>query len=734
MRYGVAREIVYQIIKRWNPEQAQYRLNALPEDDHHSLQDMSQWIGRLQEMGRDVNLHFLDKELEFSELEEVLKVSPLPIIVFEPHHNQVQPLLIWREKGSIQVLRLQYEEWVEEQVEDLEILAERFLDRKDVFRSPERREFKSIFALLPLIIDPIASYESDKPYTPMRRLWHLLGTEKRDIFYIYVYAIVVGLLSLSLPLGVQAIIGLISGGLIINSVVVLIGAVITGTLLSGILQVMQMTVVETLEQRLFTRAAFEFTYRLPRIRLESLLKNYAPELVNRFFDILTLQKGFAKIFTELITAVLQILFGILLLAFYHPFFVFFGILLLLILVAIFAFTGEKGLKTSLEESKYKYKVVHWLEELGRNLTMFKLIGNSTIPISKMNSYLSGYLYKRKSHFSVLVSQFTAFVVFKTLITGGVLILGSILVIDRRITLGQFVASEIVIISVIAAIEKLITNLNLIYDMLTAVEKVGNITDLPLDKHKPLDLKDKNKLHIKVKNLTYTYPDTGKLVLKGIDLEVQAGEYIAIVGGSDAGKTTLVKVLMGLMENYGGTIAFNDFNLRDLNSANLQDLIGDCLSHEDLFEGTLLENLTVGRQNYENEDLIRALEITELLEAIQEMPQGLQTQILPSGKGFSSTFRKKVILARSIIGNPRLLVFDDFFFNLEGNFKKRVLDKIMDKQNRKHSIIAVSHDPIFLERADKIYFLKEGRMAAVGTLGELISNPEFMAVLPTAIKA
>lgn len=160
----------------------------------------------------------------------------------------------------------------------------------------------------------------EPPPTPTQRLFRLLSNDRKDIGYIYLYAIVTGLISLSLPLGIQALFNLVSGGLVFSSVYLLIGLVILGVLISGMLLVGQITLVEVLQQRVFARAAFEFTYRLPRIRPDVLASHDAPELMNRFFDVLTIQKGLPKLLIDLTAAAVQILFGLILLSAYHPVF------------------------------------------------------------------------------------------------------------------------------------------------------------------------------------------------------------------------------------------------------------------------------------------------------------------------------------------------------------------------------------------------------------------------------
>ncbi|GAB4024175.1 ABC transporter transmembrane domain-containing protein [Spirosoma gilvum] len=319
------------------------------------------------------------------------------------------------------------------------------------------------------------------PPSPWQRLMRLLVSEKKDIGYIYLYALVTGIISLSLPLGIQAVFNLVSGGLVFSSVYVLIGVVILGVLAAGMLLVGQMALVEVLQQRIFAKAAFEFTYRLPRIEPEALDGYYPPELMNRFFDVLTIQKGLPKLLIDLTAATVQIVFGLILLSAYHPIFVAFGIFTVLIIWLISRLYGPSGVRTSLNESKYKYKVVAWLEEIAGDLPMYRNRTKDTDqePINKMDDLVANYVKYRNEHFKVLRQFFYGGVAFKTIVTGGLLILGTTLVVGREMSLGQFVAAELVIVLITGSVDKLISGIDTVFDLVTAVEKIGTVTDMPL---------------------------------------------------------------------------------------------------------------------------------------------------------------------------------------------------------------------------------------------------------------
>ena len=286
---------------------------------------------------------------------------------------------------------------------------------------------------------------SDNFLTAWQRFMGLLQLDKKDVLQVFYYAIFAGLVSLSLPLGIQAIINLIQGAQISTSwqrLMVLVILVTSGVAFVGILQVTQMRIIENIQQKIFTRSSFEFAYRFPKIKMSEFRNQYPPELANRFFDTLTIQKGLSKILIDFPAALLQILFGLILLSFYHPFFIIYGVLLLLLIYVVFKFTAQKGLETSLSESKYKYKVAHWIQEIARAIVSFKLSGKTSLALDKNDLLVDEYLNYRESHFKILILQFIQMIGFKVLVTGGLLLIGGILVINQQMNIGQFVAAEI----------------------------------------------------------------------------------------------------------------------------------------------------------------------------------------------------------------------------------------------------------------------------------------------------
>ncbi|PSR12206.1 MAG: xenobiotic-transporting ATPase [Bacteroidetes bacterium] len=562
--------------------------------------------------------------------------------------------------------------------------------------------------------------------SPIQRFFHLLEPDRKDITYIYLYAIFGGLLTLTLPLGVQAVIGLVQGGEVSSSLVILIGIVTLGTLFTGLLKIMQLTVAETLQRRIFARSAFEFALRIPRLRMDALEKEYAPELVNRFFDTMTVQKGLPKILMDFSTGVVQIVFGLLLISFYHPFFVFFGIIVLLLLVLLLRWTGPKGLSTSLLESKYKYKVAHWLQEVARAMVTFKLASGARLSISKTDSLVNSYLDARGQHFKILVSQYGLIVAFKTMVTGVLLALGGVLVIDNQITIGQFVAAEIVVLLILGSVEKVILTLADVYDLLTGLEKIGYFTDLPLDpvEGSSFEKVDTGKgMAIMVKDLSFRFLDSEKQVLDKLSFSVEPGEKVCIAGYNGSGKSTLIQIVSGLRINFQGNVSYNGLPMQNFNLSSLRSFIGDHGAQEDIFQGTLWENICLGHEEVDFQQIIWATNQVGLEAFVQGLPKGYNTLLVPGGKNLPQSVQTKILLARSIVSQPRLLALEEFLHQLQPLEQQKMAD-MLTARHQPWTLLAVSNDPLLAARCERIILMQDGQIIAQGSYEMLRDNPHF----------
>ncbi|TDQ27884.1 peptidase domain-containing ABC transporter [Tenacibaculum caenipelagi] len=542
--------------------------------------------------------------------------------------------------------------------------------------------------------------------TPWQRFLGLVNLEKKDTLQIAYYAIFEGIVALSLPLGIQAIINLLQAAQISASWIVLIILVTGGVAFSGILKLMQFRIIETIQQRIFTRASIELSYRFPKLKMSGLRNYYPPELANRFFDTLTIQKGFSKILIDVPSALIQIIFALLLLSFYHPFFIIFGLLVLTLIFVVFKYTAKSGLETSLNESKNKYKVAHWLQEIARTIISFKLSGKTNLALQKSDILVNDYLKSRESHFKVLVIQYIQMISFKVIVTAGLLFMGGFLVLTQQMNIGQFVAAEIIILLIITSVEKLILGLESFYDVLTSIEKLGQVVDKPIESQQGTNINNDRPFTIEVQDVSYNIKTEDKPILKNISFDIKPSDRILIQGSSNSGKSSLIKLISGLIEPTSGHIFVNDLSLKSLLINNYRANLGLSLNGETPFEGTIRENITFGDASISDDKIYETFKIVGLTEFLKQQSKGLNTDLKPEGKLIGYTVAKKLILARAIIKKPKLLILEDPLDQFEKDEANKIINFITNP-SQPWSLIIISKNENWKEKCNKQITLQKG---------------------------
>ncbi len=543
--------------------------------------------------------------------------------------------------------------------------------------------------------------------TPLRRFYNLLSLDIKDVYQIFFYAIFAGLVSLSLPLGIQAIVNFIQSGRVSASWIVLIIVVVIGVALVGILSLMQLRITENLQQKIFIRSSFEFAARLPKIKFGEHYTDYPPELANRFFDTLSIQKGTSKMLIDISAALLQIIFGVILLSFYHPFFIVFGLALIFLLYIIFRYSYNPGLRTSMNESKYKYLVAAWLQEIARNSFSFKNARTFDFALSKNDKLTADYLQYRERHFNVLKRQFTQLILFKVIITACLLSIGGFLVLSQQMNIGQFVAAEIIILLVINSVEKIILGLETIYDVLTSVEKIGQVTDMKIEETQMTEEANRyDRITLQAEDVSFSYPESENPVIKNITIDITQGEKIVLDGSNGSGKTTLIRILAGLIRPTSGAFYINDDTFRKIDLNHYRTHIAGIINGETPFEGTIMENLTFNDPDVKNDDIRKALDAVHLTDYIKTLKDGLDTMIYPEGRQLSASNARKLLLARSIIKKPLILFYEDPTDTMDKEAAEEIIDFIMAPENH-WTVVVTSKNKYWKAKATRVVSMENG---------------------------
>jgi ATP-binding cassette, subfamily B, bacterial len=538
----------------------------------------------------------------------------------------------------------------------------------------------------------------------LRKLYKIIMLDKRDVSSVYFFAILGGLLSLILPLGIQTIISFVMANTISTSIIVLIAIVISGVFLNGFIQIRQSQVIERIMQKIFTRYTLEFSNKIPKVDLEEIDNYYLPEVVNRFFDVTALAKSIEKILLDIPASLIQITLGLILLSFYHPIFIAFGIFVFFIIIIIIRVTSPKGFNTSMDASDYKYNIGGWLEEIARGSKTFRYSKGSALHMHKTDGLVVNYLNSRTEHFKILLIQYWSLVTFKILIVATMLIAGTWLLLDNEINVGQFIASDIVIILIMNSVEKLIATMDNVYDSLTSLEKLGKIVDIKLENTGNLNFQKSEGCNIVFSKVNFRYPN-GSRALSDVEINLQSNNIVGIKGPSGSGRSSILRLLTGAYANYSGKILINDIPLGNYNLQSLRANTGIMLNEQDIFRGTILENLTMGNENILINEVSFLAKKTGLDKFITANKLGYDTLLDPMGKRLSSEVIQNIKLIRALLGKPSLLLLEEPLKHLNEDVQNEMMEYFKKESNA--TVIMVSNEKDALQRCDKIISLNNG---------------------------
>jgi putative ABC transport system ATP-binding protein len=546
-------------------------------------------------------------------------------------------------------------------------------------------------------------HESHSQLPPHRRFARLMFRETSDVFTILVFSFVSVILSLATPLTVEVLVNTIGFGRNFQPILVL-SLVLMGVLfLSSAFKFLQIVVVELLQRRLFVRLVGDLAYRLPNVNRQALQGIHGPELLNRYFDIMTIQKGTAFLLLEGVTIVMQTLIGTLLLAFYHPYLLGFDVLLILCMTVVTFFLGRAGVKTALEESVVKYSVASWLQDVIACPSAFKLHGGSELGTDRTHRLTVEYLAARRKHFFVLVRQ-TIFALFLMVISLTALYaLGGYLVINGRLTLGQLVAAELVVGVIVGAFAKSSKLIEAFYDLMSAMDKVGYLLDLPVDPANVQVDSEMGPVAVKAQNIQLHDPATHRSIEVG-SFEVGAGESIAVVGSVGAADSLVLPAIAGLIQPSHGFIEIAGLDARDAIRFSDGRIIGYA-GPEEFFQGTIAENLRLGRSGITDIELRKALELVELWNELLPLPDGLESRVQTGGFPLGEDQRPRLMIARAIVGTPRLVLIDWLLDRLPHAIRYRIWDRLRSPE-KPWTLIVTTHDSKIIEQADKDFRLED----------------------------
>lgn len=510
--------------------------------------------------------------------------------------------------------------------------------------------------------------DAHSPYlTPFQRLRAILRPDRGDVIAVVIFAITIGILTLATPIAVQAIVNSVALGGLLQQLIVVVLMLGAALLFAAGLVAVQTWIVELIQRRIFVRTLADVASRLPRVGIHAYDEGHGPELVNRIFDVVTLQKSAAKLLLDALSLVLSVVVGLSVLAFYHPLLLAFDVVLLgAITLTVFG-PLRRGSKTAILESDAKYKVAAWLEEIARNPNVFKTGGADQWVFERTDEVARNWLETRRKHFRVLFGQISGALLMQVLASTALLGIGGLLVIQGSLTLGQLVAAELIVTAVVASVAKMGKHLETWYDIMAASKKVGQLLDVDLEvggmEVLSVESSRGKAASLEVSGLGWR-DEAGRSGFSGIDISVPAGGRLAITGPPGSCKSILLDLMWGLREPSEGVIRVDGTDIRDISFESLRRDVA-LVSSVEIVQGTVRENVQLYRPFVGAEDVRWALDAVGLAEAVDALPEGLDTPIHITTRRLTESELRRLMIARAIAAHPRVLVVDGMFADFRG---------------------------------------------------------------------
>jgi ABC-type bacteriocin/lantibiotic exporter with double-glycine peptidase domain len=551
-----------------------------------------------------------------------------------------------------------------------------------------------------------------------------MEVESRDLWVAVVYSAAVGVLSLVLPIATQSLVNTISFGMLLQPLLWLAIFVFMALVFSGALYLLRMWVVEIIQRRVFVRIAQQVVDRLLRVRIDAYDRRYGPEIVNRFFEVVTVQKAGASLIVEGLTVLMELMVGLTIMSLYDPILLGFGVVLLGAIFVILFPLGSNAVRTAVKESKAKYGLVAWLEEIARNPITFKSEWAAKMAVERTDSLTGDYLVSRAKHFRIIYRQAIGAALLQAVGLASLLGVGGLLVINNRLTIGQLIASELIVSAVLSGILKFSKQLETFHDLLAAVDKLGYFDELPLEESGSERLPgsysggpngdlSNGGAAIRLRNVTYSYDNGRGNTLDGVDWEIPAGSRIGLTGKTGGGKSTLLDILFGLRAPLSGALELDETDSRSVALADWRTNAALVRSPE-VFDGTIAENLRLGHKDLASNDLRDGLKLAGLWEVIQVLPEGLETKLTSAGRPLSQGQMVRLMLARAIVHRPRLLLIDEALDLIEDPLEcAQLVERLVDRRNPWTVVISTRRSEV-LERCDGVFSLDAGKLICQST--------------------
>ncbi len=537
-------------------------------------------------------------------------------------------------------------------------------------------------------------------------------TQDKDFLYLAaIYSIFISILSVALPVSVQLLINSVSFTGLLQPILVLGSILMLLLIFSAILNVLQFYVGEIFQQRFMARMALEVSQRLVEADYKAIEESNASELVNRFFEVTTIQKAVPKFLVKTLAFIFQTLIGLTIVAFYHPTLLLLSAIIAISFYLIVRLYFKRGAVSAFYESRRKYDIIGWLEDISRNIKIFKSEIGKNYCDFKTDFLTRQYLKERKNHFHVLMRQKILLLFLYVTANCAMLVVGGFLVLKGQLTIGQLVASELILSVILYEISQFARDIENVYDIIAALEKLSNFYNIPLDEKRRFKLDNQEQIDISLNEVEIEHLQKKYY----FNLKFAAKKNYIIAAKAISSKQVLVDLINGFRLANKGFVEFNNKDISDVDLYNLRSQIAT-IDNADLIEGSVEEYLTFNNKNIDRKRINQVLQEVGFDKVLSRFEEGLQLRIIPSGWPFSETEKILLKTARIILFEPKIIIITEILDIVNFAMREKILQFLTKKHNA--TVLYFSNIRDGLEDFDQYIFIDENEAKIFNNIEEL----------------
>lgn len=507
--------------------------------------------------------------------------------------------------------------------------------------------------------------------------------DNSTIISLIIISTITSILLLVIPVTAQTLVNFIAFGHILRPVLVLSIMVFVLIISAGFLNLWHNILIEVIQQKIMVNSSLKLTERFSRLSYSALQAHDNPKEVNKYFDIVVIVKSIGGILSYGINLVLQVFFGLIVLLIYHPYFIIFDLVLVCLILIIICIPFRTAKSSAYLECQSKHAVAEWFDEIILNRYLFKFLNFTKYLIKETDERLTNFLKYRNKHFRQLIKYEVGFVILAAVSSSILLGLGGYLVIKNQLSLGQLVAAEIILGSIVYSLNQFVKVLEEYHDLSASFEIFEELMKIPVEE-------------------ISSFNDDINAIINNFDvinlkIENEDSVYVANPGNPLLVKSLDRSFIENLITNMIGLTSDNNFKfwITDI-LCNQHFLISlrrkiMLVQEPQWIAGTIYDNLVLNTPNVSMDLIIKYINILGLTNKITNFKDGLSTYVSSWQYEFTEKEAVLLMILRVVINSPTMCIFDRTLDLLDYESIKKVLEILFSFQDKTYVIITQRHD-------------------------------------------